>query len=169
MTMSSTHVASSPVQGVSQPARAAARSNDRPLAALLLAAAVAALAVAVDQLVGTWADEHLLAAWVGMWAVVFAGSLLLAGTAQRLSRRLMVRLDGWAQRRAQARADARFMQLARLDSRVMAELQMAQDVSQQASDTATLLPGTATTPAKATAMDEAAARWYSQYRHTFYI
>ena len=81
--------------------------NARGLAALLLAAAVAALAVVADQLVETWLDDHLFLAWVALWAVVFAGSLLLTGTVRRMSARAVARLDRWAARRAQARAAAR--------------------------------------------------------------
>jgi len=101
--------------------------SSRLLAALLLAAAIAALAVVVDQLMQTWADEHLFTAWVAMWAVLFAGTLLLAGTARRLAGRVMQALDGWAQPRARARADARFLALARTDRRLMADLQVVRD------------------------------------------
>ena len=81
--------------------------NARGLAALLLAASVAALAVVADQLVETWIDDHLFLAWVAMWAVVFAGSLLLTGTVRRMSARTLAKLDQWAAGRAQARAAAR--------------------------------------------------------------
>ncbi len=83
--------------------------NARGLAALLLAAAVAALAVVADQLVETWLDDHLFLAWVALWAVVFAGSLLLTGTVRRMSARAHASLDQWAARRAQARAAARLL------------------------------------------------------------
>jgi len=79
-----------------------------------------------DQLIDTWADNHLFLAWILMWTVVFAGSLLLTGTARRLGQRASVRLDLWAQARAQARADARFLAFARQDPRMMAELQAIQ-------------------------------------------
>jgi len=81
--------------------------NARGLAALLLAASVAALAVVADQLIETWLDDHLFLAWVALWAVVFAGSLLLTGTVRRMSARAVTRLDQWAARRAHARAAAR--------------------------------------------------------------
>lgn len=112
-------------QTAAAPAKAQRTDNDRVLSALLLAAAVAALAVTVDQLIGSWAEDHLLAAWVAMWSVVFAGSLVLAGTARRTAGRLMVRLDAWARKQAQARADARFYAMAQLDSRLAADLQAA--------------------------------------------
>lgn len=99
----------------------------RPLAALLLAAAMAALAVAGERLMASWNDEHLLATWVALWAVVFAGSLLLAGTARRTAQRVMGGLDHWARQRAEARAEARALLLARHDPRLMAELQAARD------------------------------------------
>ena len=97
----------------------------RGLAALLLAAVVAALVVAADRLISTWADSHLFLAWVGLWVVIFAGSALFAGTARRLARRAMRSLDGWSQTRAQARAEARLWDLAHRDPRLMAELTQA--------------------------------------------
>ncbi len=120
--------------------RPATRRTDRPLAALLLAAAVAALAVATDRLMASWADEHLLATWVALWAVVFAGSLLLAGTARRTAQRVVAGLDRWARTRAEARAEARFLLLARHDSRVMADLQAARDRADTASHSEALAP-----------------------------
>lgn len=99
--------------------------GSRGLAALLLAAAVAALVVAADRLISTWADGHLFLAWVGLWVVIFAGSALFAGTARRLARSAMRALDGWSQTRASARAEARMWDLAHRDPRLMAELTQA--------------------------------------------
>ncbi len=82
-----------------------------PLALLALAASVAALAVAADQLIGTWADEHLLMAWLCMWGIVFLGSLLLSGTARRIQYRLTEKLDAWAHRKALERARLREQRL----------------------------------------------------------
>lgn len=116
--------------------KAAARrpENARTLAAFLLAAAVAALAVAVDGLVDTLAEGHLLATWVALWAVVFAGSLLLAGTARRTAGRTMEALNAWARRRAELRAEARFLALAATDERVMSDLRVAQTRAEQTAD-----------------------------------
>lgn len=85
--------------------------NARGLAALLLAAAVAALAVVADQLIETWMDDHLFLAWIALWAVVFAGSLLLTGTIRRMCARAIGSLDQWAAGHAQARAAARLQTL----------------------------------------------------------
>jgi len=103
------------------------RENARGLAALLLAASVAALAVVADQLIDTWADGHLMLAWIVLWAVVFMGSLLLTGSIRRISARVVDGLNAWARQRALARAEARFMAMAARDPRLMAELTAARD------------------------------------------
>lgn len=100
-------------------------NGTRSLAAMLLAAMVAALVVVADQLVDTWADGHLLAAWVVLWVVGFAAIALFADTARHLAQRTVAGLDAWSQRVARERADARLLELARKDSRVMADLQAA--------------------------------------------
>jgi hypothetical protein len=97
----------------------------RGLAAMLLAAVVAALLVVADQMIDTWAEGHLLAAWVALWAVGFAAIGLLAGTVRSLSGRVIRALDAWSARVAQARADERLWAIAQSDARVMAELKVA--------------------------------------------
>lgn len=95
------------------------------LAAVLLAAMVSALVVVADQLIDTWAEGHLLAAWVLLWVIGFAALALLAPTARHLSGRLVAGLDAWSQRVARRRADERLWELARKDPRIMADLQAA--------------------------------------------
>lgn len=95
------------------------------LAAVLLAAMVSALLVVADQLIDTWAEGHLLAAWVLLWLVGFAALALLAPAARSLSGRLLGGLDAWSQRLARRRADERLWDLARKDPRVMADLRAA--------------------------------------------
>lgn len=99
--------------------------STRGLTVMLLAAIVSALVVVADQLVDTWADGHLLAAWVVLWAVGFAALGLLAGTARRVAARLVAGLDAWSHRVARKRADGRLWALAHKDPRVMADLQAA--------------------------------------------
>jgi hypothetical protein len=94
----------------------------RGLAAMLLAAAVAALVVLADQLIDTWADGHLFLGWVALWVVIFAGSALLAGTARRMASSTLTALDSWSRSLAEARAEARLWELAKLDPRLKAEL-----------------------------------------------
>lgn len=97
--------------------------STKGLAAMLLAAIVAALLVVANQMVENWSDGHLLAAWVILWAVAFAALGLCASTARQLAARTVARFDAWSQRVARARADARLVEAARHDRRIMAELQ----------------------------------------------
>ena len=55
----------------------------RGLATFLLAAVVSGLLFAANQLIDTWADGHLLAAWIALWAVAFAALALVAGPIRR--------------------------------------------------------------------------------------
>ncbi len=100
-------------------------NSTRGLASMLLAAMVAALVVVADQLVETWADGHLFAAWVVMWMVGFAALALLANSARNLAAGLVHKLDGLVQRRAQARADERMWAYASTDARVMSDIRAA--------------------------------------------
>ena len=95
------------------------------LAAVLLAAMASALLVVADQLVDTWADGHLLAAWVLLWVVAFAALALLAPTTRYFSRSLVGALDAWSRRMARERADERLWEVAQKDPRVMADLRAA--------------------------------------------
>jgi hypothetical protein len=106
---------------------AAARRFDgaKGLAAMLLSAIVSALLVVADLLIDSWADGHLMAAWVALWVVAFTALALLGGTVRRFSRALLAELDAWSARRAQSRADERLWDIARSDARVMADLQSA--------------------------------------------
>jgi hypothetical protein len=91
-----------------------------------LAAVFASLLVVADQLIDTWAEGHLLAAWVALWAVAFAA---LAFAASRLSG-LATRLAGIIARSvtaAQQRArEEEMWEHARHDPRIRAELAAAQ-------------------------------------------
>ena len=97
----------------------------KSLSALLLAAMVSALVVAADQMVDTWAEGHLLTAWMIVWAVGFAAIALFAGSISRLAARLVEAMDAWSRSQARARADQRLWATALRDPRVMADLQVA--------------------------------------------
>ena len=97
----------------------------RSLAALLLSAAVAGTVVIADRVIQTWADQHLFVAWVMIWAVVFAGLALFAGTARQLAQRTLRALDAWSRLLAESRAQARLWDMAQSDPRLKHELQQA--------------------------------------------
>ncbi|AOW11709.1 hypothetical protein LPB72_19665 [Hydrogenophaga crassostreae] len=111
---------------------APSRIGVRSLTVMLLAAAVSALVVFADQYVGVWTDGHLFFGWVILWAVVFAGLALFAGTARNLAARTMNLLDRWSQSMAHARAEARLWDIAKSDPRVMSELMVARMRDQDA-------------------------------------
>ena len=102
-------------------------SPTRTLAAMLLAAIVAAFVVVADQMMDTWADGHLLAAWVALWAVA-----LFAGVSKSLAIQMKEALDGWSASMAQRRSDERLWAIAQTDARLMSELQNAMNRSDQA-------------------------------------
>lgn len=99
--------------------------GSKGMAAVLLAAIVSAVLVVADQLLETWADGHLMAAWVALWVVGFVALALLAGTVRRFSTRVLGALDMWAARKAQSRADERLWSIALQDARLMTDLQSA--------------------------------------------
>ena len=94
-------------------------------ASLLLAAIVAALMVVANQVIDTWTEGHLLAAWIVMWAVAFAALALLATPAKRTVAALRAGLTRWAAARKQAAADEQLWHVALTDARVMADISRA--------------------------------------------
>lgn len=104
----------------------------RGLSAMLLAAMASALIVVADQLIETWADGHLMLAWVVLWVIGFAALALFAGSAHTLAKASMGALNGWAARSAQARADRRLWASALADPRIMDDIQAAIDRSNAA-------------------------------------
>jgi hypothetical protein len=93
--------------------------------ALLLAAIVSALLVVANQVVDTWADGHLLAAWIVMWTVVFAALAFFGAPVARVSAGLQLWFKRQAAKRRQAAEDAKLWRLAQQDSRMMADLSRA--------------------------------------------
>jgi hypothetical protein len=100
-------------------------SPTRTLAGVLLAAIITAFVVVADQMMDTWAEGHLMAAWVALWAVVFASLGLFADASKSLAVQVKKALDSWSVSMAQSRADARMWAIAQKDARLMSELQIA--------------------------------------------
>jgi len=94
-------------------------------ATLLLAAVVSALLVVANQVIDTWTEGHLFAAWVVLWTVAFAALGLLAAPVRRA---VQAGRSTWARTaasRRQAAQDRELWALALTDARVMAELSRA--------------------------------------------
>ena len=112
-------------------AQAAPSNSSKTLANLLLAAGVAALVVMVDQMIDRWAESHLVAAWLALWAVAVLAIVLLRGLTRHLAQNLMTGLDAWSAHVARSRADERLWAMAQSDPRLMRELQVAMDRSSE--------------------------------------
>jgi hypothetical protein len=117
--------AEEPTRAVEGAKRTARGSDSRAGATLLLAAIVAALVVVANQVIDTWTEGHLLAAWIVMWAVAFAALALLAAPAKRASAVLRAAYQRWAAARREAAADEQLWNLALTDARVMADISRA--------------------------------------------
>lgn len=101
----------------------------RGAASLLLAAVVSALLVVANQVIDTWTDGHLLAAWMVLWLVAFAAMAVFTVPARRAGASLRNAAHAWTARRRNAADDARTWQVALHDPRIMAELQQALGVA----------------------------------------
>lgn len=97
----------------------------RGAATLLLAAIVSAVLVVANQVVETWTEGHLLAAWIILWTIAFAGIALLAAPARRLVVGSRAYFKRAAEARRQQAEDRRFWDVALTDARVMADLSRA--------------------------------------------
>ena len=97
-------------------------------ASMLLAAIVAACLVVANQVVETWTEGHLLAAWIVLWLVAFAALGLLAVPAKRTAAALRIGYKRWTAARRQAAQDRELWNLALTDSRVMADISRAMSV-----------------------------------------
>ena len=101
----------------------------RGAATLLLAAVVSALLVVAHQVVDTWTEGHLLAAWMVLWLVAFAALALLTSPARRASAALRVAGKAFTENRRRAAEDERTWQVAMKDPRIMAELNHAMGIA----------------------------------------
>jgi hypothetical protein len=117
-------------QGVAQFVRSF--NGARGAATLLLAALVSALLVVANQVVETWTEGHLLAAWIIMWTVGFAAIALFAGPARTAAIGLAKGYQSWAAARRAAAADEKMWEVALSDARVMADISRNMNLSTRA-------------------------------------
>lgn len=97
----------------------------RATSSMLLAAIVAALLVVANQVIDTWTEGHLLAAWIVLWTVAFAALALLATPARTATAALRSNLKAWNERRILAAQDEQYWQAALTDARIMADISRA--------------------------------------------
>jgi hypothetical protein len=108
------------------------QSESRTLGGMLLAAVLASLLVVANQLIDTWAEGHLLAAWVALWTIAFATLALLAPPLRQLASALSIRIARWDAQAKARRMEETMWEYAHRDPRVMAELRAALARSQNA-------------------------------------
>lgn len=106
---------------------AAPATSAKALSTLLLAAGVAALVVMTDQMIDDWAETHVLASWLALWAVAVLAIGALRGVTRMVAQKMMANLDGWSANLARRRSDQRLWAMAQTDSRMMRDLQTAMD------------------------------------------
>jgi hypothetical protein len=118
------------IERVAGAARDLVRGFDsaRGAATLLLAAIVAALVVVANEVVVTWTEGHLLAAWIAMWTLAFAAIGLFAKPARRASRALQGAFKRAAASYRQSVEDEKLWQAALGDARIMADISRATGV-----------------------------------------
>ena len=104
----------------------------RATASLLLAAIVAALLVVANQVVDTWTEGHLLAAWIVLWTVAFAALALLAAPVRRLAAASRAGLKRWIAAYRETEQDRKLWEVALSDARVMADISRAMNLSTRA-------------------------------------
>lgn len=94
----------------------------RGAATLMLAAIVSALLVVANEVVDTWTEGHLMAAWIALWAIGFAALALFSEPIGQATASLRHGLKAWGAARKEAAEDEKLWQLALTDARVMADL-----------------------------------------------
>jgi hypothetical protein len=94
-------------------------------AGFLTAAIVSALLVVANQVVDTWTEGHLLAAWIALWAIAFAVLALVAAPVHRAAVGLKAQFAAWRAARREAAEDRKLWALAQDDARIMADLSRA--------------------------------------------
>lgn len=99
--------------------------GSKGLVAMLLAGALSALVVVADQIVGTWADGHLLMAWIALWAMVFLALALFAEATRGWTDKVAAAWSAYRRASARRADDRSLWAMAEADPRVMAEIDAA--------------------------------------------
>ena len=100
-------------------------ATTRGMTTVLLATVVSALILLADQLVDTWADDHLFMAWVALWMLVFATLAVFAPVLKRQLDVVYAEWTSWRSQVAATRSEAAFLASAQNDPRVMEDLRAA--------------------------------------------
>jgi hypothetical protein len=121
----SSHLDIANTQATESTQKLASTSSVRTLGSVLLAALVSALLVVVNQALDAWSEDHLLMAWAALWAIGFLAIGLLATPAHQVARSLRTSFLEWRADSKEMAEDAKLWELAKHDTRVMAEIRAA--------------------------------------------
>jgi hypothetical protein len=97
----------------------------RNVAIVLLSAIVSTVLVIVNQMIDTYTDGHLMAAWMFLWVVAFSTMALLAAPIRKSVTGFKPALRSWIIARREKANDEKMWEVALQDPRVMAEIQRA--------------------------------------------
>ena len=115
----------------SMPQRPSKRvAPSQALAGLLSASVFAALLAVADQVIDSWADGHMLLAWVMLWLSIFGGLALLTRPMRRASTASALWLQIRVAALMQSRREAALWELAMHAPRMLQELRAAKARSQ---------------------------------------
>lgn len=112
-------------QAIESTSKSASTGSSRTLGSVLLAASVSALLVVVNQALDSWSEDHLLMAWAALWAIGFLAIGLLATPAHQAARSLRSSFLEWRAENKELAQEAKLWELAKHDTRVMAEIRAA--------------------------------------------
>jgi hypothetical protein len=100
-------------------------ASARGVATLLASAGVAAVLAVADQLIDTWADGHLVAAWAFLWAIGFLTLVVLGPVAKTFAADYLASLRAYRETSALANSEARLLDAAARDPRLADDLKAA--------------------------------------------
>lgn len=120
-----THLNIASAQAAENTPKLVKTNSARTLGTVMLAAVVSALLVVVNQALDAWSENHLLMAWVALWAIGFLAMGLLATPAHRAARSLRASFAQWRIENKEAEEEAKMWEIAKYDPRIMADIQAA--------------------------------------------
>jgi hypothetical protein len=112
------------VEGIVEKYQAYSRPFEgaKALAAVLLGALVSSLLVVANQVIDSWSDGHLMAAWIALWIVAFSSLALFDGPVKSIAQSLKTSFQQWSAQRNQALQDQKTWAVAQRDPALMSEL-----------------------------------------------
>jgi hypothetical protein len=100
-------------------------TSARGVATLLASAGVAAVLAVADQLIDTWSDGHLVAAWAFLWAIGFLTLVVLGPVTRAFATDYLTSVRARREVSSLANSEARLLDAAARDPRLADDLKAA--------------------------------------------